>query len=173
MPGGAVVDFVLNIRTRYAIRVQTVLSIAVPNTNRITTGNSGTLEDGGFTVIDLWEERFIRSDRLRPPYNLPSECSRSSCRRPSAPPGRVSVVTDDLREQLAAIEHERWADWQRYMFGLCKRHENGTITIPRGLVARWERLIDTPYAELTEVEKESDREQVERYRHLIEGARVL
>lgn len=78
---------------------------------------------------------------------------------------------EELREKLAAIEHERWADWQRWV------HECGTmdwnqdgeqvLTIPLEHIQRWERQIATPYAELTEEEKQSDREQVDRYLHLI------
>lgn len=79
-----------------------------------------------------------------------------------------------LRVRLAAIEHERWSDWQRYMHGLCQvsvgggRHEDGSLTIPADLVARWERQIATPYVQLSDAEKASDMEQVDRYWHLIE-----
>jgi hypothetical protein len=73
----------------------------------------------------------------------------------------------DLREQLAAIEHERWADWQQYMHSLCHRSEDGALVIPNTLVDRWERQINTPYDQLSETEKDSDREQVDRYWHLI------
>lgn len=81
-------------------------------------------------------------------------------------------MSDDLREQLAAIEHQRWSDWQQYMHNLCVRETNPllyghSLVIPAELVARWERQIATPYAELTEAEKASDREQVDRYWPLI------
>lgn len=72
-----------------------------------------------------------------------------------------------LIEQLAAIEHERWADWQRYLHSRCTRNEDGSLTIPAASVQHWERQIATPYSDLTEREKESDREQVRRYLHLV------
>jgi hypothetical protein len=75
--------------------------------------------------------------------------------------------TKAIYEQLAAIEHERWADWQRYMHSLCTRNDDGTLTIPAQSVENWERQIATPYADLSEREKDSDREQVDRYWHLI------
>lgn len=80
-------------------------------------------------------------------------------------------MTDEseLREQLAHIEHERWADWQRYMHSLCARNPDGSLTIPADRVAHWERQIETPYTDLTEREQDSDREQVDRYWHLIQG----
>lgn len=43
------------------------------------------------------------------------------------------------------------------------RQEDGSLLIPAQLVARWEAQMATPYAELTEPEKDSDREQVQRY----------
>lgn len=74
----------------------------------------------------------------------------------------------ELREQLAAIEHERWADWQRY----CNMVLRARVTDERTLEERlqhWDRQIATPYAVLSEKEKDSDREQVDRYWHLVEA----
>lgn len=78
-----------------------------------------------------------------------------------------SIVPNELLEQLAAAEHERWAHWQRYMHSKAIRNSDGSLTIPAELVSRWERLMETPYAELTEDERESDREQVQRYLPLL------
>lgn len=82
-------------------------------------------------------------------------------------------MASDLFEQLAAIEHERWADWQRHLHSKCKTMAayKGLI-IPAEFVEQWERLIATPYAELSEKEKESDREQVRRYWDLIAKEKI-
>lgn len=72
-----------------------------------------------------------------------------------------------LIEPLAAIEHERWAHWQRYMHSQGTRHPDGSITFPAELVSRWETQISTAYENLDDSEKESDREQVQRYLPLI------
>lgn len=72
-----------------------------------------------------------------------------------------------LLERLAAIEHERWADWQSYVHENCIAHEDGSLTIPAALVERWRRQISRSYADLSETEKASDREQVWRYLPLI------
>lgn len=66
-------------------------------------------------------------------------------------------------EDLAHIEHERWSDWQKHVHAKAQRQPDGSLLIPAGLVAAWGRQIATPYAELSEGEKESDREQVRRY----------
>jgi hypothetical protein len=42
--------------------------------------------------------------------------------------------------------------------------------MPAELVVRWERQIATPYADLSDVEKESDREQVREYLPVIAEA---
>lgn len=66
-------------------------------------------------------------------------------------------------ERLAAIEHERWAHWQRYLHGQCERREDGALIIPADLADRWARQVKTPYSQLSEQEKESDKEQVHKY----------
>lgn len=76
----------------------------------------------------------------------------------------------ELIEELAFIEHERWSHWQRYMHEKASRNADGSLTIPADLVARWERLISTPYAQLTDEERESDREQVRRYLPIVAKA---
>ncbi|MCT4612087.1 MAG: hypothetical protein N4A47_01800 [Clostridia bacterium] len=68
---------------------------------------------------------------------------------------------DDLiLEKLADLEHSRWSKWQKYLHSKCVKNEDGSLTIPKELVERWERQIETSYNELTEKEKESDRRQV-------------
>ena len=67
-----------------------------------------------------------------------------------------------LIEDMAAIEHQRWAHWQKYVHDQCERLPDGRLVIPSDLVRRWEKQIDTPYDQLSEAEKASDREQVER-----------
>ena len=56
-------------------------------------------------------------------------------------------MSKELIEVLADIEHKQWAHWTRYML------DNLT---PEN-IARWKRQTATPYAELTELEKESDK----------------
>src|SRR4051812_21271223 len=75
-----------------------------------------------------------------------------------------------LVEQLAALEHERWAHWQRYVHDQCQREADGSLTIPVHLVERWTEQIGTPYQRLSDREKDSDREQVHRYLPVIAAA---
>jgi hypothetical protein len=74
--------------------------------------------------------------------------------------GGGKVVSDELIEILADIEHERWSKWMRYMFECGTFNEGGTWTMPADKVERWHRQVGTPYAELSDREKESDRDEV-------------
>jgi hypothetical protein len=76
---------------------------------------------------------------------------------------REALESKKTVERLAAIEHERWAHWQRFVHDQCERRDDGSLVIPADLAVRWEAQIATPYAELSEQEKDSDREQVRRY----------
>jgi hypothetical protein len=78
-------------------------------------------------------------------------------------PDEVTKHLDGLMERLATLEHERWSHWQRYMHGKSTKQPDGSLLIPPDLVKQWERQLSTPYSELTEKEKESDREQVRKY----------
>lgn len=83
------------------------------------------------------------------------------------------VDLDRLREALAALEHERWAGWQRYVHARGVACTDGSIEIPPALVERWERQIVTPYAELTEDEKNSDRVEADKTMALLRNLGVL
>ncbi len=74
---------------------------------------------------------------------------------------------EELKEKLAAIEHQRWSDWQKWCNAVIREH----IDSPKATEARlklWDEQIATPYKDLKEYEKDSDREQVERYWPLVE-----
>ena len=76
---------------------------------------------------------------------------------------REILESQRVVEQLASIEHDRWAHWQRYIHTHCERRADGSLVIPPDLVARWERQIKTAFVDLSEDERESDRQQVRKY----------
>jgi len=65
---------------------------------------------------------------------------------------------NELLEKLAALEHEQWAHWTEYM--LANMTEEN--------VERWKRQIKTAYVDLSEKEKESDREWARRVLEIID-----
>lgn len=78
------------------------------------------------------------------------------------------VLRDHL-EDLAHIEHERWSHWQKYMHSRGVRQADGGLLFPAPLIEQWDRQIATRYADLSENEKGSDREQVLKYLRLVAG----
>lgn len=76
---------------------------------------------------------------------------------------RSALDTPELIEIVANVEHERWSHWQRYLHQQCVQGADGSLVIPAELVTRWARQMDTSYAQLSEAEKESDREQAIEY----------
>ena len=85
-------------------------------------------------------------------------------------------LPDELKEQLAAVQHQIWAHWMKYMFGKCigttdKDKDSlipiGSMIISKGLADRWSCQANTKYENLTEKEKASDREQVDKFWGLI------
>lgn len=74
----------------------------------------------------------------------------------------LADLSNDQREALAAYAHEAWSGWMRYMFNKAEVNEDGTWTMPADLVTRWKRQMTTPYAELPESEKASDRAEADK-----------
>jgi hypothetical protein len=70
------------------------------------------------------------------------------------------AIPAEIIEELAGIEHRRWAHWQGYMHSKCITNVDGSLTIPAELVERWNRQIATSYRDLSEKEKDSDRDKV-------------
>jgi hypothetical protein len=54
-----------------------------------------------------------------------------------------------------------------YLFSKGAFNEDGTWTMPVWAVERWQRQVRTPYAELSEPEKDSDRDEADRVLALI------
>jgi hypothetical protein len=73
-------------------------------------------------------------------------------------------------EPLAAFCHdEQWSGWMHYLFGKTTPNEDGSVTIPAWAAERWRRQMATPYSELPESEKESDRVEARRILTFLEG----
>jgi len=75
-----------------------------------------------------------------------------------------------IREELAELCHEQWSGWMKYLFSKCVspiEPNTGTVVIPAWAVERWERQMNTPYKDLSEVEKNSDRKEADRFIKLL------
>ncbi len=64
-----------------------------------------------------------------------------------------------LKETLAAVQHEIWSQWMKHLFSSCVETKKRSIYLDLTQVERWKRQMNTPYEDLTEKEKDLDREQ--------------
>ena len=78
---------------------------------------------------------------------------------------------EKLKEKLASYEHDRWIRWQKYLHECCIKKEDGTLTIPKEKVKRWDRLIETEYENLTEQEKETARLEADHILNILKEER--
>jgi hypothetical protein len=102
---------------------------------------------------------------------MPERRGASSSSTTDDPAAAARLEANPLLEPLAAAEHDSWARWMKYLLRTCQHHPDGSATIAAWLVEHWQRQVATPYAELSEAEKESDREEVRRILPLIEAYR--
>jgi hypothetical protein len=63
------------------------------------------------------------------------------------------TANQNLREKLAELAHEQWSGWMRWMFPRMDK---------TSWRSRWLNQMHTPYGELSEPEKESDRREADR-----------
>ena len=74
---------------------------------------------------------------------------------------------EKLIEELAEVEHTRWADWQTWCHKVL-RQECPSPELEK-VLERWDVQIATKYKDLTEMEKDSDRYQVGRYLKIVKS----
>jgi hypothetical protein len=78
-------------------------------------------------------------------------------------------MPDGVREALAELIHDdQWSGWMNYFTGKCQVNDDGSLTVPAGYIAALRRQMMTPYHELSEAEKDSDRQEADKVLALIE-----
>lgn len=76
-----------------------------------------------------------------------------------------------MREKLAELAHKQWSGWMKYLFSKSNVNvSGGCVLIPAWAAKRWTRQMNTPYSELPEEEKESDREEADKILAVINSA---
>ncbi len=71
-------------------------------------------------------------------------------------------IDNKKKEELASDEHDRWSRWMKHLFTKGKKNDDGSFTIDTESVKIWERQIKTDYKDLSQYEKDSDRDEVDR-----------
>ena len=82
-----------------------------------------------------------------------------------------NTETVEDRELLSDYAHETWCGWMKYMFSKAEVNADGTWTMPKWAVERWQRQMNTKYSELSEEEKKSDREEADKMLDIIQAAK--
>jgi hypothetical protein len=69
-------------------------------------------------------------------------------------------ITDELAQY-------QWSGWMKYLFSKGEFNENGTWTMPKWAVDRWNKQMNTKYQDLSNEEKESDRIEADKILEII------
>ena len=83
---------------------------------------------------------------------------------------------DLIREKLAVYAHEAWSGWMKYLFEKAIPYKagevqayKGAVIIPEWAVKRWKKQMNTPYADLPEDMKPSDRDEADKMLAILNG----
>jgi len=82
-------------------------------------------------------------------------------------------VIEEPNELLAEYAHDAWSGWMKYMFEKCSKINDdygrhyGELKIPAWAADRWRRQMNTPYKDLPEEEKGSDRAEALKMQFII------
>lgn len=121
------------------------------------------------TYIELCDMHGIRCARCGKPKRPTPDATamREPCEAwcdagPTACPECKASNTTALRETLAEYAHTAWSGWMKFLFEKCNSGNLYTMIIPAWFVDRWQRQLATPYADLSELEKNSDRAEADK-----------
>lgn len=81
----------------------------------------------------------------------------------------MDMIETELRENLSSEMHNIWIHWMTYLQGEVEWREDIGWIIPEDVIIGWQRQMRTPYCELSEREKDSDRSQADRVIALLGG----
>lgn len=73
-----------------------------------------------------------------------------------------------MREILAAWCHEQWSNWMFYLFSKGTLNDDGTWTMPAWAAQRWYRQMNVLYVDLSEDEKDSDRNEADKLAEVLD-----
>lgn len=78
-------------------------------------------------------------------------------------------MAESLREELSDYAHDTWSRWVGNLFAdKGKLNADGTFTIDKEVVQRWMVLAELSYDQLSEEEKDKDREQADMMLEIME-----
>lgn len=97
------------------------------------------------------------------PHEYADDGTGTACRICGAPDFEHATpaepLTDQHLEAFAEYAHVAWSGWMRYLFDKLELNSLSQLVLPREWYDRWRRQMTTNYANLSESEKESDRDE--------------
>ena len=86
---------------------------------------------------------------------------------------KTKEKSEDIREVLAAYAHDAWAGWMRHLSfrkrGTSWKGDREIWEFDVEDAKRWDRQVRTPYADLPEAEKASDRAEADKILAILGG----
>lgn len=84
----------------------------------------------------------------------------------------ICGIEKEIIEQLADLEHQQWSHWEKYRENrILELGGHPNMDKVSAQKQNWKRLRETDYKDLTEKEKESDREWARKVLPIIEQTR--
>ena len=77
------------------------------------------------------------------------------------------LITEEIRNKFADQAHKSWSGWMDYLFNKSTENPDGSVTIPKTLVERWKRQLNTKYEDLSQKEQDSDLKEADQYLNLL------
>ncbi len=84
-------------------------------------------------------------------------------------PDDKTHILSVTRERLADNAHSSWSNWMAYLFEHSKHNKNGSVTIPKKLVNKWKRQMETSFEDLIPAEKWSDYAEADKIMNLLKA----
>lgn len=84
----------------------------------------------------------------------------------------INKMFNAKREKLSDYAHDAWSRWMKYLFSKCIipiHKTQGGLIIPQLELEKWKRKMETSYNDLSEEEKESDRNEADKIINICNG----
>ncbi len=78
-----------------------------------------------------------------------------------------------MRERLAQFAHSQWSRWMKHLFSKGTLNKDGSWTMPKWAVDRWMLQMHTPYNDLSNQEKDSDRKEADGMLEVIASRKIM
>ena len=72
-------------------------------------------------------------------------------------------MNDRFLNKLSDAQHDIWSHWMKYLFSVSEKLEDGSYKIDKEKAEKWNRQMMTDFNDLSEKEKESDRDIVKKF----------